>query len=854
LKGDDLREADFHTIANICELNMASEEHKFPWHSFARAMVRVSGCRGLARLARWHDREKISLSYTLLPYLATLIDEDRMDPDVAVGLVRLAEPVELHVCGTAELAEILVRKGVAKRKGLLAELILYFRQNHPRVFMPTTVATLAKLAQGELGEDSPESRYLAVASRLFSKLRDEAESVRQHRDAVGWSNLRGGNDSREEESSRVLGRVLENSDPVEEEAFARALEAIDRESVGIRLRKEFFSSMRGKVRYSDRARYVRMVAASDRLGIYEKLEILAECKEDWASSSLSLHPVYREIGRDLVRMHAEDFMSYGYLSEGKLKDIASISEMSVMELVLELIEVSSTPDVHPPASIWIGVAAVVCEAVPEGEGQAALGRLLSSGAAKLTSSVPDGDWREGLYPKSDQIDVAAGLVWLSLGSPSAEERWRAAHAIRCFARMDRWDIVRRLVERFSSDSAHPYQAPELPFFFLHARLWLLIAFSRLAADYPRSVAEYKTLLTSVALPVTGPSHVLMRCFAAKALLRCVEGGVISMSSGEVEVLLGVERSPFPVQVREDHRKESFYLGRPGSMPEPEHEFHLEYDFEKLEVIGLSDLFGRSRWDVKDSISGWAREYDPSAKGMYEDGGRWVSGRRRMYSSTSRDHSYGYQIGWHGLFVVAEALVRRFPAVRWPYDGETPWSDWLRRRMLTRDDGFWLADAVDLAPVEVHVNLCERGDGGPELTGDPSKLLSLLSIGSDGRVGAEVVVAGAWRSEDGVRIYITSALAPARSADRLGRQLAKAEPLRAWLPSAEGATEETEHVQAPRPPFQPLICWHSRELGLDEGDPFAVAEARAHLITTATRCGCRRVQGSRGNSWLCAPSG
>ena len=58
VKGDELSDKDVHTLTNICELNMSSEESKFPWASFATAMSRTSGPRALAKLSRWHDRGK----------------------------------------------------------------------------------------------------------------------------------------------------------------------------------------------------------------------------------------------------------------------------------------------------------------------------------------------------------------------------------------------------------------------------------------------------------------------------------------------------------------------------------------------------------------------------------------------------------------------------------------------------------------------------------------------------------------------------------------------------------------------------------------------------------------------------
>jgi hypothetical protein len=55
-----------------------------------------------------------------------------------------------------------------------------------------------------------------------------------------------------------------------------------------------------------------------------------------------------------------------------------------------------------------------------------------------------------------------------------------------------------------SDNAGCFQARELPFYYLHARLWLLIALARLALDYPKQVAAFTEPLLAI---VKGSKHV-----------------------------------------------------------------------------------------------------------------------------------------------------------------------------------------------------------------------------------------------------------------------------------------------------------------------------------------------------------
>ena len=594
------------------------------------------------------------------------------------------------------------------------------------------------------------------------------------------------------------------------------------------MKAAFLESVRGKLRYADRPEYVQIIARLATLDIYTKLRELEECKEKWGPSSAALEEVFYNIGALLIQIHAHDFVHYDYLFGFMLKEIAELSGIPIPVLALKLIVIFAAPDLHLPASIWMGLATIVCQKTKRGEGQIALKRLLNSSSARLASTVVDGVWKEGLYPETGETDIAAGLVWLKLGSPSAACRWRAAHSIRSFARFGKWEVIDALIGRFHSTDAHPYQAPELPFYFLHARLWLLIAIARVAMDHPQNVGKYADALKAIALDKSTP-HVLLRHFAAQTLLLCASGGSIVLSEADAKALKTVNESTFPKRKTKGYPHDSFYSSRPDSMPKPELEFHMDYDFDKTDVTSVSDIFDRSRWETKDAMTAWVRKYDPHITRMYESGGRFVRQRDLIRGMTARYHLYGQQLGWHALFLVAGEFLAKYPVVQRPYDDDDSWREWLRRELLTRNDGLWLADGVDRPPVDAQVNLYEKGEKGLVLTGDKARLLSLLNIESS--IAEEVVVAGDWHSVDGIEIHITSALVPPRYAKKLALQLSQQDPFQAWLPRAEGYDGGGEYSRSEREPYKPWISWPSVEARLDQTDPLGVTSAVRRLCFT-----------------------
>jgi hypothetical protein len=266
----------------------------------------------------------------------------------------------------------------------------------------------------------------------------------------------------------------------------------------------------------------------------------------------------------------------------------------------------------------------------------------------------------------------------------------------------------------------------------------------------------------------------------------------------------------------------FYHGRPTSTPKPEFEFGLDYDFNKHDVDSLSNVFGKGCWEVADMISSIVHEIDPSAKGMYEGGGRQSRFRRNSYSMSTRFHGHGQQLGWHAMFFAAGKLLRDFPVTDdWYYEND-PWGEWLHRYLLTRDDGFWLSDGTDRTPLEVVESLLEKGGEELALTGDRVKLSNL--IGLAGGVRKEIVVYGTWHSSDSVRIHVSSALVRPKDARRFIKDLRAEDPMIVWVPSFSESEEDDEYLRGEKKEYTPWIVCPSGETRLDEHDPFGTPTA------------------------------
>ena len=828
MKGDELDTRDLHTLTNVCELSMGEPERC----NWGPALSKVGGLRGLAKLSRWDDRSKITLSQTLMPYLTGLVEHGKIDARDALSLNRLAKPVESYFSGTQEFARA-IRIQAGPDPVVITELITQFQDNNPNLASTKTVDTLATLAKEALGP-SELSKHMSTLCARYAEVID-IQNQRTNYNGYKGSRIGKKREDRNSINWETLEKIANTSNPSDEEDLAKTIDRFNAVEGTYNYVDRFFEQLRNRVSYEGRVKYIRHVAQLNNLFFHWKLSELEDAKEAWSPSSAALAEVYADIASPLIATHVQDLVVYSTLDTSRIKKISDVTGIPIPDLVVEVIKIIAREDSRVSGSVWLALATHICPQADAGHGQLALSRLLSSDAAKLADSVVDGPWTQDLYPSVKLVDLASGIIWRVLGSPYAIDRWRAAHCLRSFAKFGRWEIIDNVVARIGSVDAGPFQAKELPFYYLHARLWLLIALARIAKDFPAQISEYRDDLLPFVLE-DKQRHVLMCHFASRILRACIDAGKLTLPPGVFTRLCDVNRSPYNRLNKRLRRNGGFYSSRPNSVPRPRSRIYLEYDFHKYDVDGLSRIFGQPCWKVADIVSGIVRRIDPEVESMSEDGGRESRYRRTSWGMTTRYHTHGQQLCWHALLLAAGRLLQDYPVT----DDDSlfnddPWRTWLNRRMLTRDDDLWLSDGTDRTPLDTATFLLERKGDDLAITGDRQRILSLVLL--NGGVGKEIVVHGHWFSTDNVGVHVSSALVSPEKGAALARRLVDEQPMFVWLPCLDKSEDDSECVRGDMRDYKPWVVWHGGSARLDEHDPYGVSLANcrpylAHEIASA----------------------
>lgn len=800
----ELDEKHVHTLINMCELNLPEEEEKFAWFNYGKALSRVSGLKGLIKLSKWDDRSKISFDYTLLPYLTALVQDEKIEIEDALSLNRLSVPVELYGCNTGDFVSAMTSKIKPNTKLVLSDLIAQFQKNNPGYYCNDTTRKIVDLSKKIFGVDSVEYKSINTSCKKNDIFRREnSEFYTSNRKKI--SNKFVLND---------LKKIIKTVFPITPNSIEDALKQVDNTEKLRDFKNDFLRLLRDSVPFSGRNDYIESLSNIEGINIYIRMGELFECKKQWFSSSPSIIVTLKQISFLILDKYPEEFISYGQLSFSKLKELSEISEESIVALAIELIKVFSSEEIDIPASAWLCLASIVNEESDESESLSALKRLLDSDATKLSETVIDGSLDSQLYLESDYCEIIAKFIWRSLGSPYAKNRWNAAHCVRLLAKYNRWDIFDKLILLYSSKDAGSFQASELKFYYLHARLWFLISIARISKDYPTKISKYFDSLLLIIKDNNQP-HVVMRHFASQAIINCIESGDLKLAPDIEQFVRQINHSHFPRLTQKIKKSGGFYIGRPKTAPDPKREFHLDYDFEKYQVGNLSDVFGLEDWKVKDFISNAAYLIDPRVKSMYEKDERYDY-RSRDIGMTKEFHTYGEQLGWHSLMIVAGELLNKYPITddSYSFSGD-PWSEWLDSYSLTIKEGLWLSDGTDKTPSIVSTSLLEKKSNEEDLTGDKDKILSLLNLKNNFK---EVVIDAIWTSPDGVTVNISSALASISRSNSLIKKLINDDPFSVYLPSLrKDVYSGKEYLENKKVGYHPWIVNPYTDACLDEQD-------------------------------------
>ncbi|MCP4614280.1 MAG: ATP-binding protein [Planctomycetes bacterium] len=677
----------FIRCAELIGDNVAREKY-WDRNQAVRICTRLSPVSALAALSRWCDRDVGWFDEQLVALADEIVHSNFLSPSVGWSLSAFFEGY-----GLGDFASLCIEResSTVHRQYILD-------------------AAIRDLGLGEVTEKS------------WQKLEQIAQQHSiENRELDDILTFYAANPEREsEESTQRISHssYQDKSEPVEWEKILSDLELTTSSGISQAIKRfnatlttfrnyeVFWQEVFNRIDESDAIRFLRALVNAESVGVYNLQHALSSLPGDW-QHKVSVKRNWAKIFGSVARRFASKFTNR-YILEDFFKPFSESiwAEIDAMPLIRKgILEGLSSNSDLADASTFFGFVEVASPFISPQQATDLLDFALTRFELHIDGDYADGCWSSWLVPPDDISMVFAGFVWAALGSPRSETRWQAAHCVRRLAESNCEREIDALLEWMERDKVGVFGSHKFPFYNLHARLYLLIALARVSINIPQILKRHHRVFSLHALESI--SHALIQRFSADIALNIEQAFPNTYSRDIVEQLYQVGVSQLPVKEMDSYGdKLESYWHMKGEV-DTSLKFYHGYDFARYWFEPLGNVYGISGKQVDElATEVIVNEWSVNTDGSYQSdprAGLWRSGRNERetwhdHGTYPRTDNYSFYLSYHAMFVVAARLLEKIPVVHRRDWCEDEWAEWLHRHLLTRNDGQWLADRRDPAPL------------------------------------------------------------------------------------------------------------------------------------------------------------
>lgn len=434
---------------------------------------------------------------------------------------------------------------------------------------------------------------------------------------------------------------------------------------------------------------------------YTWAKTLIDCIDLWIASSHSISAWKEENLPILIVNHLGQFSydeHYGY-EKPILKDIIhglNLSRQETVSLLLEGLEKNSEILSLPQLYSVIRLLTDYCREEEIVDVTTRYVQRLTS-RLKLTTNTIKSEF---------SVDLAlANQLYSFLGDIDTRVRWRAAHGVRACVRMGDFKIIMALTDLYDRQSMPGYRKDNAPFYWLSARLWLIVTFDRIASEVPEAIIPAARWLLSIANDQDFP-HVLIRHFAKSCLMKLLSNGFIDFDEQEITALHAINTSKLTSE------KSKRRVSR-GGFHEGGKERKFKFDsLDTLRYVYPSAIGCFADVDEEmflDEAEAWIMDCWKSGSDLsiWENEPRKHKFQNANYSLYSHSHGsmptierHSYYLEWHAMWCSLGSLMVEKSLAESEYDDDYgTLNGFLRRGGLTQPP-HWSSDLRCPTPLEL----------------------------------------------------------------------------------------------------------------------------------------------------------
>lgn len=807
-RGGWLQPALGHRLMNLCQTIFHHEPSKFGWTLFGQAAAQSIGPQTLFKLLRWADQDVADFSYGLPQLVCYLAKKRHLDPRRAAFIMLLCENQGWHDWKVGDgLSDILEVANEADRPAIFQAIFSKLKLEHPSGGSEYLWKSIR-----EAVDKSPGVADQCVLSMLESLgeeacVRQDDENRRRNSSNSFHTFDENPDDTdNKSEAEEVFKRIIDECDFVSPLAIDTAIRLVQEDKrFMFNAGKRVVESLRKRCPYDKRMEFINVLIELVEFDFDDVIEVMKDSVELWGSSSAHISSSRKEIIRKVFEARGSDLFDLRYT--GIHREIRRLIEFcGDAPLVLGLVfDTVAKEKVELTGDEWLQLAISLCPYTSSEANLEALEDLLSGSAATIGDEIGEGPFKEAYSPTEQHSSKVAEIAWHLLGNEKTFVRWTAARSVKSLADLGLHEDIGALFGCFDLTKVNSLVSEDMVSSNLNAGQWLLMGLSRASLYHGASLSYLRDRLESLAR--RDDVHVINKIH----IWRCLKN--ISGSSSQ---------SPYISLLEEEiYAPAKGYVER-DSWPkhvESKTGFRFDYEFNKHEVSSLARLFGISEGEATDAIACEIQKRWPEANGMDYFGGH----QRFQQTHSEKNESYRDSVQRHALLHAATVLAKALPIIRSSYEpvGECPWKNWLLENDVAFEDGAWLVDHKDSVPEQAKECFVARLEGKEALEDDEVLLRKIGVLG--GTAEPFFPISGFWRSGDGVRVRVTSALAPRKGIIGQCKAFSRNPSHDIWLPAFGTDGLPDRHIK--RSKFEPLI-WNPEKypIGIDLSDEFSTRYA------------------------------
>ncbi|WP_174813724.1 hypothetical protein [Aquisalimonas sp. 2447] len=497
----------------------------FDWEATVKAIAGLCPSSIIAILSRWRDRG-FGWSDRILPVaIRSLRERGDLQPKTALGLLPIRAGWDLAVCLDAALAAC---PATTEKQAALNFFTRY--------------ATLKERGS----RDWRSVKQVCTSHGLefpgiddFIRIAEHREQSRRSPETFQHSVLREENHG---DSSRDWDAVFNDLDLTQSTEVATSFDRFRKHGPPY-YHEEFFREICLRVPIGKEARFIEAVSGVTSFDLYDYRSLFEQLPESW-KSRISIEPALARLVRTLVSRFCMEITKSRYYQSfpfGLACEAAGLNESDLIEEVLSA--VGEATQIFRANRLFTLVGLLAAK-LTDAEAREALSFALDLTEDSLEEGDGDGSWSEALAPPGDIEEAVAGYLWAALAAPEGSYRWEAAHSVRGMSALGQANVLSHLMRMFVKGGGGPFVDARLHFYELHARQWLLIAFARASKESPALIVPHGEHLSQIAQG--GTEHILIREFAARAVLALIDSGHLTASTEERKQLADANQSSLPV--------------------------------------------------------------------------------------------------------------------------------------------------------------------------------------------------------------------------------------------------------------------------------------------------------------------